>query len=41
MGGTQLDQNIQVPGVTEQDLNNVAQIINGFASQFQGGTPSV
>lgn len=41
MGGTQLDQNIQVPGVTEQDLNNVAQIINGFASQFQGGAPSV
>lgn len=41
MGGTQLDQNIQVPGVTEQDLNNVAQIINGFASQFQGGSPSV
>lgn len=41
MGGTQLDQNIQVPGVTEQDLNNVAQIINGFANQFQGGAPSV
>lgn len=37
VGGTMLDQNIQVPGVTEQDLNNVAQIINGFADQFQGG----
>ncbi|RKJ96644.1 portal protein [Alicycliphilus denitrificans] len=37
IGGTMLDQNIQVPGVTEQDLNNVAQIINGFAQQFQGG----
>lgn len=35
IGGTQLDQNIQIPGVTEQDLNNVAQIINGFARQFQ------
>ena len=37
IGGTMLDQNMQVPGVTEQDLNNVAGIINGFAQQFQGG----
>lgn len=37
IGGSMLDQNIQVPGVTEQDLNNVAGIINGFAQQFQGG----
>lgn len=37
IGGTQMDQNMQIPGVTEQDLNNVAGIINGFAQQFQGG----
>lgn len=37
INGTQLDQNMQIPGVTEQELNNVAGIINGFANQFQGG----
>lgn len=38
MGGTQLDQNIQVPGVTDADLDAVAATIQGFADRFgQGG----
>lgn len=36
INGTQLDQNMQAPGVTTDDLNRVAAIINGFAEQFSG-----
>ena len=34
MGGTMLDQNMQAPGVGEQQLNEVAAVINGFADRF-------
>jgi hypothetical protein len=37
MGGTMLDQNMQAPGVGEQQLNEVAAVINGFADRFGGG----
>lgn len=37
MGGTQLDQNMQAPGIGEQQLNDVAAVITGFADRFGGG----
>lgn len=37
MGGTQLDQNMQAPGISEQQLNDVAAVITGFADRFEGG----
>jgi hypothetical protein len=36
MGGTMLDQNMQAPGISEQQLNEVAAVINGFADRFGG-----
>ena len=36
MGGTMLDQNMQAPGISEQQLNDVAAVINGFADRFGG-----
>lgn len=41
IGGTQLDQNAQVPGATAQDLDSVAALIQGFADRFNGGNPNV
>lgn len=37
IGGTQLDQNMQAPNITPEQLDYVAQVINGFASRFQRG----
>lgn len=37
IAGSMLDQNIQVPGVTAEDLQQAAQSIEGMARQFQEG----
>ena len=37
MGGTMLDQNMQAPGISEQQINDVAAVITGFADRFGDG----
>lgn len=37
LGGTQMDQNMQAPNVNAATIQQVGQVIQGLASQFQGG----
>lgn len=41
LGGTQMDQNMQAPNVNAATIQQVGEVIQGLASQFQGGAPSV
>jgi hypothetical protein len=41
LGGTQMDQNMQAPNVNAATIQQAGQVIQGLASQFQGGAPSV
>lgn len=37
LGGTQMDQNMQAPNVNAATIQQVGHVIQGLASQFQGG----
>lgn len=37
LGGTQMDQNMQAPNVNAATIQQVAQVVQGLANEFQGG----